>query len=42
LALDDLQLIEQQIGQLDQEIASLLRGCAHIRTRSNDWRKSPV
>lgn len=25
LALDDLQLIEQQIGQLDQEIASLLR-----------------
>ena len=25
LALDDLQLIEQQIGQLDQQIASLLR-----------------
>jgi transposase len=25
LALDDLQLIEQQIGQLDQEMASLLR-----------------
>jgi transposase len=25
LALDDLQLIEQQIGQVDQEIASLLR-----------------
>jgi len=25
LALDDLQLIEQQIGQLDQEIANLLR-----------------
>ena len=26
LALDDLKVIEQQIGQLDQEIASLLRG----------------
>src|SRR5213075_1810885 len=25
MALEDLQLIEQQIGQLDQEIASLLR-----------------
>ena len=25
LALDDLQLIEQQMGQLDQEIAGLLR-----------------
>jgi transposase len=25
LALDDLQLIEQQVGQLEQEIASLLR-----------------
>jgi transposase len=25
MALEELQLIEQQIGQLDQEIASLLR-----------------
>jgi hypothetical protein len=25
MTLEDLQLIEQQIGQLDQEIASLLR-----------------
>jgi transposase len=40
LALDDMQLTEQQIGQLDQEIASLLRETSG--RRSNDWRKSPV
>ena len=38
LALDDLQLIEQQIGQLDQEIASLLR---EHQDAYNGWRKSP-
>jgi hypothetical protein len=32
MALVDLQLIEQQVGQLDQEIASLLR---EIKIRSN-------
>jgi hypothetical protein len=38
-ALADLQLVEQQIGQLDQEIASLI---ASIKMRSNGWQKSPV
>jgi hypothetical protein len=38
-ALEELELIEKQTGQLDQEMTDLLRP---IRTRSSGWRRYPV
>ena len=40
MALEELQLIEQQIGQLDQEMAELCS--ASTRRRSSGWRRCPA
>ena len=39
MALEELQLIEEQIGQLDQEMAILL---TTIKTRCSGWQRCPV
>jgi transposase len=39
MALENLHMIEQQIAQLDQEMAELLRP---IRTKCSGWRRCPV
>ena len=39
MTLEQLQFLEQQIGQLDKEMASLL---SRTRMRSSGWRRCPV
>ena len=40
MALEECRLIDEQIGKLDQEMASPLS--QHIRMQSSGWRKYPV